>query len=267
MILQKQIETLPKYVDYLQSKADYVFSESDAIKALRCSTIAFRRAAQRLVAKKRIARIRPAYYVIIPLEYKSIGAPTPPWYIDALMKNYYNLPYYVCLLTAAALHGAAHQQPQIFQVITTKPLKPVILPRTTIRFYVQKKINDQFLEKRNTPSGYMTISTAELTALDLVQYVESVGHLNNVATVLIELAESINIDRLVIIAKQFPRAIVQRLGFLLENFTNLGVDPLCQYLNTQLIRATALIPGKDHRSYKQNKRWKVWINEEVEPDL
>ena len=70
-----------------------------------------------------------------------------------------------------------------------------------------------------------------------------------------------------IASKQFPFAIIQRTGFLLEEFTNLNLETLYQWLKTQHFRATPLIPGKNYNSYKQNKRWKVWVNEKVEPDL
>jgi len=72
---------------------------------------------------------------------------------------------------------------------------------------------------------------------------------------------------LLTIAKQFSFTVVQRLGFLLEEFTNLDVEPLYQWLRTQNIRPAVLMSGKNYRKYKQNKRWKVWINEKVEPDL
>ncbi|MFA6408565.1 MAG: type IV toxin-antitoxin system AbiEi family antitoxin [Gammaproteobacteria bacterium] len=264
---QDIIKKLPAYVDCLQSRAEYTFSEADALQALRCSVIAFRHAAQRLVSKKRIARIRSCYYVIVPMEYSSIGVPTPHWYLDSLMRHYFKLPYYVGLLTAAALQGAAHQQPQVFQVITTKQLRPIHLPRTQIRFYVKRNIDEQFVEKRNTPAGYMSISKPELTALDLVQYAESSGHLNNVATVLAELAEALNVEQLVLAAQKFPCVVTQRLGYLLEKFTNLDIEKLHQWFIAQSIRTTVLMPGKKYRGSKQNKRWKIWVNEKVEADL
>ena len=35
------------------------------------------------------------------------------------------VPYYAGLLTAARYHGAAHQQPQIFQVVVPKNRPPI----------------------------------------------------------------------------------------------------------------------------------------------
>jgi len=45
------------------------------------------------------------------VEYRVAGAPPASWYIDDFMKAV-GTPYYVGVLTAAALHGAAHQAPQ-----------------------------------------------------------------------------------------------------------------------------------------------------------
>jgi hypothetical protein len=39
--------------------------------------------------------------------------------------EYLELPYYVALLSAAAIHGAAHQKSQEFQVITNKSLRTI----------------------------------------------------------------------------------------------------------------------------------------------
>ena len=181
--------------------------------------------------------------------------------------QYYGLNYYVGLLSAAALHGAAHQKPQSFQVVTTKPIRPIILSRTQINFFVKSKMVDIGVVRKQTETGYMSVSSPELTAMDLVQYVEAAGYLNNVATVLIELSEFINLKNLMLVAAHSPLVIVQRLGFLLEHFTNLNMKPLYQWLTKQNIRSTALRPDKEHQGCERNLRWKVWINEQVEPDL
>ena len=72
------------------------------------------------------------FYVIVPLEYRAVGAPPVSWFIHDLMKAM-ELPYYVSLLSAAALHGASHQQPQTFQVMTDRSLRSVLAGRTTLR--------------------------------------------------------------------------------------------------------------------------------------
>lgn len=264
--MKMNINNLIDYIDYLQSKGIYVFTRKQAKQTLGCSSAALHLAIYRLISKKRIIRLRRNFYVIIPLEYKKAGAPPPSWYIDFFMK-YYKLDYYVGLLSAAALYGAAHQQPQEFQVITTKPIRPIFLPRTRISFFVKNKIINTYIIKKQTETGYILVSSPELTAIDLVQYVEASGHLSNVVTVLIELVTLINIKKLLLISKKSPLMIIQRLGFLLEQFTDLDVEPLHKWLTRQNIRSTPLRPDKSHQGCERNLRWKIWVNEKVEPDL
>ena len=47
--------------------------------------------------------------MIIPPQYALKGNIPPSYYIDQLMEVL-EKPYYVCLLTAAAMHGATHQR-------------------------------------------------------------------------------------------------------------------------------------------------------------
>jgi predicted transcriptional regulator of viral defense system len=68
--------------------------------------------------------IREGFYVIVPLEYASSGILPPEWFIDELMK-FLRQPYYVGLLSAAAIHGAAHQQPQEFHVVIPEALRSI----------------------------------------------------------------------------------------------------------------------------------------------
>ena len=79
-------------------------------------------------------RIRSGFFVIIPLEYRSTMTLPPEWFIADLMACL-EQPYYVGLLSAASLHGAAHQQPQQFQVVTTVPQREIRKKGLAIRFF------------------------------------------------------------------------------------------------------------------------------------
>src|ERR1039457_3715218 len=50
-------------------------------------------------------------YAVVPPQYRSWGAPPAEWFIDAMMAHL-DRRYYIALLTAAAMHGSAHQAPQ-----------------------------------------------------------------------------------------------------------------------------------------------------------
>lgn len=110
---------LEGWVDSLQSLGRYTFLRSEALAENGPSAEAVNKALQRLERRGRLAKIKKYFYVIIPLEYSKSGGLPPSWYIDDLMKAL-KQPYYVGLLSAAALHGASHQQPQEFQVFSDR---------------------------------------------------------------------------------------------------------------------------------------------------
>ncbi len=66
----------------------------------------------------------------------------------------------------------------------------------------------------------MNVSTPVATVLDLIRYVRIAGHLDNVATVLVELIENINAADLLKEAKNEKElSYIQRLGFLVDKFS------------------------------------------------
>src|SRR5208283_5940758 len=148
-----QAQHLSDFVDALQSSGRYTFRRKEALSAMDVSEVALQSAARRLAAKGRICAPRRGFYVIVPIEYREAGAPPPSWFVDDLMK-FHGHPYYVGLLSAAALHGAAHQQPQEFQVITSAPLRPIRIGREKIRFFTKKKIAHTPIEKIKGATGF-----------------------------------------------------------------------------------------------------------------
>jgi len=187
---------LGELVDALQASGRYTFRREEALAALEVSAGAFTKAMRRLAAKQRIVAPRRGFFVVVPLEYRSAGAPPASWFVDDLM-TFHGRRYYVGLLSAAALHGAAHQQPQQFQVVTDRPLRPTVVGRSSIRFFYKRELSSTPTAEIKTETGTLRTSTPEATAFDLVRYVAGAGNLNNVATVLAELAEVIDAERLV----------------------------------------------------------------------
>jgi predicted transcriptional regulator of viral defense system len=259
---------LSDFVDRLQSAGRYSFHREEAVSVLGVSEIALQAAARRLTAKGRIATPRRGFYVIVPVEYRQAGAPPPSWFIDDLMK-FHQHPYYVGLLSAAALHGAAHQQPQEFQVVTDTTLRPTTVGRTRIRFLLKWRLAGTPTTDVKTETGAIKVSTPEATALDLVRYMGSAGHLGNVATVLSELSEKINPNRLVEAARgEVELSVVQRLGFLLDRFASAGVArPLAKWLVTKRPRPVPLRPERKPKVTEKDPRWQILVNERVEVDV
>jgi predicted transcriptional regulator of viral defense system len=122
--------SIDERVDSLLTKGKNAFSLEQIRGAFpNHSEAALKRALSRLSSKGKIVSVHKGYYVIVSYEYAAKGIVPPLLYIDGLM-TFLNKPYYVSLLSAAALYGAAHQAPQVFMVNTTFPaLRPSVKKR------------------------------------------------------------------------------------------------------------------------------------------
>jgi predicted transcriptional regulator of viral defense system len=202
-------------IDDLQTRGRYYFTRRQVREAFSGSDIAMKLSLNRLVKKKRISAIRDGLYIIIPLEYSASGILPAEWFIDDLMKHL-DVPYYVGLLTAAAINGASHQQPQEFHVLSARPLRPIRKEGLRIRFFTKSGIVSAGSMRVKTQTGYMSVSNPAVTAFDLTAFSKQVGGLGRVFTIYQELGEAIDPDQLVDSAKQAARlAFVQRTGWLL----------------------------------------------------
>jgi predicted transcriptional regulator of viral defense system len=255
------------FVNALPAMGRYTFNREEIARSFGKSDAAIKLALNRLQKKGKVVSPRRGFFVVVPEQYGQVGAPPPIWFIDALMKDWQS-DYYVGLLSAADLYGASHQQPQEFQVICDTPHKTIHLARYRIHFFKKWNVQDTPVEKRNTPTGQIAVSTPEATALDLVRYYESAGYYNNVATVLSELSEKMTGRSLVSASKRgVELAVVQRLGYLLDILEKPKLaDPLYDWLNTMSPRMTPLRPDVDSKQALADKRWRLYVNEQIEPD-
>lgn len=205
--------------------------------------------------------------MVVPEEYRRSGAPPPDWYIDKLMKECQS-DYYLGLLSAAEIHGAAHQRPQEFQVMTDKPRRTIEVSRYRIRFFKKWNIKDVPVTNHKTATGFIKVSTPEATALDLIRYYDDVGFYGNVVTVLSELSEQMTATGLVAAAKcGVEIAVVQRLGYFLELLDKSKLaNALHKWLTTKSPRITSLRSDLDSGDAPLNRRWLLYINEQVETD-
>lgn len=258
---------LSAFVEALQGRGRYTFDRAEGLHELGSTPEALEAAVRRLAAKGRLAVPRRGFYVIVPAEYRSAGAPPADWFIADLMR-FEGQPYYVGLLSAAALHGAAHQQPQEFQVVTDAPLRPARAGLVRIRFFTKATAGSTPVVDMKTQTGSMRVSTPEATALDLVRYVKRAGYLDNVATVLSELSEKLDARRLLAVArKDVEIAHVQRLGHLLDTVgAASAARPMAAWISEQRPRRVLLRPGSPRRIHEEDPRWRVSVNEQVEID-
>ena len=254
-------------VDELQEGGRYTFTRRELEALDDRSAAGLPSALRRLKEKGRIASPRRGFYVIVPVEYRAAGSPPPSWFIDDLMAHL-GQPYYVGLLSAAAIHGAAHQQPMVFQVVTDRPTRPARTGRSRIEFHSRRHIDAIAVMDIQTETGSMRVSTPEATAFDLVHYLDAAGHLGNVATVLAELAEEVDGEALARLARVYPTPDTQRLGYLLDLLGEAErVQALASWFAERRQRPVQLVPGKPEGDVPSDPRWRVIENEAVEVDV
>jgi predicted transcriptional regulator of viral defense system len=273
LLMTQQVDIkIRNWIDRLQSQGRHAFSLELLEKELpNYTVIGFKRALSRLSAKGQIVSIYKGYYLIIPPQYASKGILPPAIFLDTLMK-YLERPYYLALLNAAAFHGASHQQPQEFFVVTNLPsMRSMQKKSLKINYISKKEIPDKLLETKKTESGYLTISNPILTATDLIQFEKRVGGINRVATILNELAEAIKPDDFnIFIIGNTSITSLQRLGYILDKVIRNKVlaDALFQVLQkaeAKLFRIP-LKASAPTKGFSSNERWKVIVNTEMEID-
>jgi predicted transcriptional regulator of viral defense system len=256
-----------EWIESKQSKGLYYFTREEALSGLKMDKKAFDQAIFRLVGKNKVVSVYRGFYLIIPVEYKSWGVLPADWFIADLMA-YLGQPYYAGLLTAALYHGAS-QKPQVFLVVTNKPVRPVTCNRVKIKFLVKKNIANTPVDRVNTRTGYMNVSTPEATAIDLLRYLYNSGGLGHVLTVLQELGEKIDPDKLRDAAKiDGCIAYAQRLGWLLDKTEYAAkTAKLAKWVDAKEPAIIALDPRIPIKKSGKDLRWRLWLNTNVEGDL
>lgn len=276
IIFDMTSDSLYKIKDWIadqQKRGRITFSYQEVVAQFSAITEqGVKNALNRLVRKTEIAPVLKGFYAVIPIGYVLRGMIPPELYIDDLMKHL-NRQYYISLLNAAVFYGAAHQQPQIFSVITSfPPLRDTTKKGSRIVFIgTRKEIPKNWLKPFRTEYGDIQVSKPELTAADLITFQKDIGGLNRACTVIYELAESINFEQL---DKDFfdyvPTSTIQRLGYLLEY--ELEQSDLTEFLFMKAqefnckFQKTPLKYNKSTEGCETNAKWKIIINETIEID-
>jgi predicted transcriptional regulator of viral defense system len=256
-----------QFIENLAASGRLHFDGAEAQSALGISAAAVKVALNRLAKRHAIASPFRGFYVIVPPEYRSLGCLPADQFIPDLMKAL-KAPYYAGLLTAAQYHGAAHHRPQEFQVLVDKTRRPIACGDVRVAFMARKRLREVPVQSMNTMRGALLVSTPEATALDLVGYQHRAGGLDNVATVLSELAERLDPAKLAAVAATAPLPWAQRLGYLLERVgAGDKAQTLKDYVRARAHDSATLLPTARKGKSSRDENWKLVINAEVEPEL
>jgi len=141
--------------------------------------------------------------------------------------------------------------------------------RQRIRFFTKRHVEDTPQVEVKTPTGTVRVSSPEATALDLVRFSKASGYLDNVATILGELADRLDPQALLAAAeRQTHLPTVQRLGYLLDLVGATAVaGPLASMVALRGPRAVPLRADRPANKIRRDPRWRVLVNEEVQAEL
>ena len=224
---------------------------------------------KRLVSARRIENVYKGFYVIIPIQYQLKGIVPPSYYINELMEHL-GKPYYVGLLSAAAIYGASHQRTMITQIVTTGPRTRTSNRNSLLDWNYRQQIPKELIETRNGEMGRIYYSSAELTATDLIQFASHVGGYQRAATVIAELVDTIDINKIRTVLQHTTATTVQRLGYLLDNilFEKDMADALYGMLKEKVgyFNAVTMSPGHPASDSPESNRWRVDMNIDIEID-
>lgn len=250
------------YVAELVAQGKYHFTTDDAVTALGESISRVRAALRRLKASGELVDPHRSFHVILPPDHRRFGCPPPADFVPPLMQHLHE-PYYVALLSAAELYGAAHGQ-DVFQVMARLNRKPIDCGRSRVQFVGRKDLDRTPLLEKDTAGGALRVASPEATALELVGYADRCGGLEYVADVLSELVDSLDPERLVAVAPLSPIVWTQRLGYLLDVTDHRGLAnalvPVVEDLATDF---APLVRARPKGGARRVLRWKLAVNASV----
>ena len=252
--------------DYLLARGRYTANMDELVEILALDKSAIRVGMNRLRKQRRAFSPARGLYGFVPPDYRGWGVIPAEWFVDDLMRHL-GRAYYASLLTAAARHGAAHQRPQVFQVVTDKRTADRDIGRVSIRFFVGRDIAPTAWEAMTTPTGTIQIATREVTVSDLTAHPRAAAGFGNIATIIREIGP-LDGNELARLSAHHPRAHSRRLGWLIERFAAKQPDlaALRRRAAPEHGAPSRLSPGGPRRG-PIDRRWALWINTDVEPDV
>jgi len=256
--------------DWLISQGRHFASTDEIAELVDVDPADVRHSLRRQRELNTIVPVTKGAWVPVPPQYRRNGAPPVDHFIDPLMQFLGHL-YYVGFLSAAQIHGASHQAPMVFQVVTDGVLRARSIGSHRVAFVQRSNVARRATIRRIVPTGRINVSTPEVTVLDLVEAPQFGAGLSNVATVIAELLDTGQLDPIGLAeqAAGYPTAVAQRTGHLVEQMgieasAPIDLQPLHDLVeNAQTVD---LYPGAE-QSGERNERWNVVANIAIEPDL
>ena len=255
--------------DWLIGQGRHFITTADAAGVLGVSAASVPASLERPRKAGKLISVTKRGWVPVPPEFRSAGAPPPSHFIHQLMEHVGH-PYYVGLLSAAAILGASHQAPMVFQVVTPARLRRRRIGRGRIQFIQRAAAVERPRWQHGVPTGRIWVSTPEVTVFDLVESPQDGAGLSNVATVVGALLMDGSLDPVALasVGAMYPVAVAQRFGYVIEFMAG---EAGVQFDTAPL---QALVAGSRYRHLsssggdgRHDPRWHLVVNTEIEHDL
>jgi predicted transcriptional regulator of viral defense system len=249
-------------LDQSLAQGEFVVSVHQLARAGNMTNLAVRRQLEHL--SQRVERLpgRPSAFLIVPPEHRARGAPPVTAWLDA----YFRLrdqPYYLGMLSAAALHGSSSQAVQVVQVVTTKATRPLDIGRLHVDFYVKTHLQQTPLSALAGMPAPLAISSPEATALDLIEFNHRIGGISRVTEVIADLKGVMTpVGLRTALRAETQISVKQRLGYVLSM---LGLDRMAEEVRKSLPKRLALTLLQTqspvaHRAIDSCQPWMVFDN-------
>ena len=241
----KEHGVVARQLDRLQAQGRLVTTVEELTLSCGLTYLAARRQLERLAP--RVVRLpgRPFSVLIVPPEHQPRGAPPVAAWLDAYLRLR-DTRYYVGLLSAAALHGAAQQALQATQVITDFAVRPIDVGRVHLDFHVKHHAASTPLTELPGLPALLAVSTPEATALDLIAFNTRIGGIRRAAEVIAEMKPAFTIAGMRnALAAERQVALKQRLGYVLEV---VGLERLAAEVRKVLPARAAITALQTHAS-------------------
>ncbi|MCP3658768.1 MAG: hypothetical protein GY830_00015 [Bacteroidetes bacterium] len=267
--------TLRKYIEKLILYGQYHFTIEEAMKEMNASKSQISASISRAKKKNEIIRPLKNLYIIIPPEHRDLGC-LPSQELIPILMQHLKTKYYVALLSAAKYHGASHQKPMLYQVVINKTkVRNIKCGHIRILFTYKQSIDHIPIQQKVVKTGYLNISSPEATAMDILLFPHKCAGLNNVATILSELIETMEPKKLLEMIKlSGQRSWVQRLGYILEQIDTMEeenklklIEIIQQYLSSKKLVYVPLSTKNNNKGCSKNEKWMIIENTKIESDL
>jgi hypothetical protein len=137
--------------------------------------------------------------------------------------------------------------------------------KLSIAFFTKLLWEEDQIDELKTDTGYIKVSSPELTAFDFVYYHRKIGGINRVLHVLEDLAENMKSSNALRVAKTQKLPNIQRLGYLLETIGATTIsNALLKFIPIEKLSKVPLSLAHKEGTAKVDNNWRIIVNTKLE---